>query len=185
MTLNKISRCSNCTLLDPPPPPINFVHNQKFKKKLHQFHYVMIRNMTTFSTIFNKSGIYLGLGQVKTLSGPIAATRKGLALWLHGQLYPCLTYKIIIYIQGFPPPINFVHGSHMYGMNIIEHEAAESGPLACPSRGARSPSLTQPQSSAPLSCSGIFLENDFWTPPQAPPPINVVHGSYRKCLNLT
>ena len=29
---------------------------------------------------------------------------------------------------------------------------------------------------------GIFLENDFWTPP---PPINFVHGSYRKCLNLT
>ena len=31
---------------------------------------------------------------------------------------------------------------------------------------------------------GIFLENNFWTPP--PPPINFVHGSYRKCqLNLT
>ena len=29
---------------------------------------------------------------------------------------------------------------------------------------------------------GIFLENDFWTPP---PLINFVHGSDRKCLNLT
>ena len=29
---------------------------------------------------------------------------------------------------------------------------------------------------------GIFLENDFWTPP---PPINFVHGFDRKCLNLT
>ena len=29
---------------------------------------------------------------------------------------------------------------------------------------------------------GIFLENDFWTPP---PPINFVHGSDRKFLNLT
>ena len=28
---------------------------------------------------------------------------------------------------------------------------------------------------------GIFLENDFWTPP----PINFVHGSDRKCLDLT
>ena len=29
---------------------------------------------------------------------------------------------------------------------------------------------------------GNFLENYFWPPP---PPINFVHGSYRKCLNFT
>ena len=30
---------------------------------------------------------------------------------------------------------------------------------------------------------GIFLENDFWTPPCPPPPNNFVHGSDWKCLN--
>ena len=32
---------------------------------------------------------------------------------------------------------------------------------------------------------GIFLVNDFYTPQAPPPSINFVHGSYRKCLNLT
>ena len=35
-----------------------------------------------------------------------------------------------------------------------------------------------------LSVFGIFLENDFWTPPRAPPPpINFVHGSDRKLVS--
>ena len=38
-----------------------------------------------------------------------------------------------------PPPINFVHGSHKYHIDIISHVAAAPGPLACPSRGAQSP----------------------------------------------
>ena len=36
-----------------------------------------------------------------------------------------------------PPPINFVHGSYMIDMDIIDHVAAALGPLACPSRSAR------------------------------------------------
>ena len=44
-----------------------------------------------------------------------------------------------------PPPINFVHGSHMLHIDIIDHvaavpdllAAAALGPLACPSRSAR------------------------------------------------
>ena len=32
---------------------------------------------------------------------------------------------------------------------------------------------------------GSVLVNDFWTPPTPPPAINFVHGSDRKCLNLT
>ena len=33
--------------------------------------------------------------------------------------------------------INFVHGSYMLDMDIIDHVAAALGPLACPSRSAR------------------------------------------------
>ena len=72
---------------------------------------------------------------------------QGQRRWLVGRaLRP--TDKFIIYTyKDFPSPsINFVHGSHMYGMNIIEHVAAESsplaaalGPLACHSRRARVP----------------------------------------------
>ena len=36
-----------------------------------------------------------------------------------------------------PPPINFVHGSHKYHIDIIGDVAAAPGPLACPSRSAR------------------------------------------------
>ena len=39
--------------------------------------------------------------------------------------------------------------------------------------------------SPPFPVIGIFRENDFWTPPVPPPPINFVHRSDRKCLNLT
>ena len=35
------------------------------------------------------------------------------------------------------------------------------------------------------SYDSIYLENDFWTPQAPPPRINFVHGSYRKCLNLS
>ena len=41
-----------------------------------------------------------------------------------------------------PPPMNFVHGSHNYHNDIIGDVAAELGPLACPSRSARPPSLS-------------------------------------------
>ena len=37
--------------------------------------------------------------------------------------------------------------------------------------------LMQPTGILSVRNGGIFLENDFWT--------NFVHGSYRKCLNLT
>ena len=37
-----------------------------------------------------------------------------------------------------PPPINLVHGSCMLDMDIIVHVAAALGPLAYPSRSARS-----------------------------------------------
>ena len=43
---------------------------------------------------------------------------------------------------GPPPPINFVHGSHMYHVDIIGHVAAAPGPLAFPSRSALPPSLS-------------------------------------------
>ena len=34
--------------------------------------------------------------------------------------------------------------------------------------------------------AGNFLVYDFWTPPAPlPPPINFVHGSDKKCLNLS
>ena len=36
-----------------------------------------------------------------------------------------------------PPPINFVHGSYMFDMDIIDHVAAALGPVACPSRSSR------------------------------------------------
>ena len=36
-----------------------------------------------------------------------------------------------------PPPINFVHGSYMFDMDIIDHVAAALGQLSCPSRSAR------------------------------------------------
>ena len=36
-----------------------------------------------------------------------------------------------------PPPFNFVHGSYMLEMDIIDHVAAALGPLTCPSRSAR------------------------------------------------
>ena len=39
-----------------------------------------------------------------------------------------------------PPPINFVHGSHKYHIDIISHVTAAPRPLACPSRSARPPS---------------------------------------------
>ena len=35
-----------------------------------------------------------------------------------------------------PPPINFVHGFHMYYIDNIGHVAASPGPLACPSLSA-------------------------------------------------
>ena len=35
------------------------------------------------------------------------------------------------------PPINFVHGSRMKHMDIIDHVAAAPGLLACSSRSAR------------------------------------------------
>ena len=41
-----------------------------------------------------------------------------------------------------PPPVNFVHGSYMLDMDIIDHVAAVPGPLACASRGALPPSLS-------------------------------------------
>ena len=41
-----------------------------------------------------------------------------------------------------PPPINFVHGFHMYYIDNIGHVAASPGPLVRPSRGARPPSLS-------------------------------------------
>ena len=48
-----------------------------------------------------------------------------------------------------PPTINFVHGTYKYHIDIISHVAAAPGPLACPSRNARPPSLSQPQRLAP------------------------------------
>ena len=36
-----------------------------------------------------------------------------------------------------PPPFNFVHGSFMLDMDLIDHVAAALGPLACPSRMQR------------------------------------------------
>ena len=36
-----------------------------------------------------------------------------------------------------PPPINFVHGSYMLDIDIIDHVAASLDLLACPSRSAR------------------------------------------------
>ena len=36
-----------------------------------------------------------------------------------------------------PPPINFVHGSHMLHIDVICIMAAAPGPLACPSRSTR------------------------------------------------
>ena len=36
-----------------------------------------------------------------------------------------------------PPPINFVHGSYMFDMDIIDHVAAALSLLACPSRSTR------------------------------------------------
>ena len=50
----------------------------------------------------------------------------------------------------------------MLDMDIIAHVAAALGPLASP--------------------IGNFLVFDFWTPH---PPINFVHGSDKKCLNLS
>ena len=47
-----------------------------------------------------------------------------------------------------PPPMNFVHGSQKYHIDNIGHVAAAPGPLACPGRSARPPSLSQPQRSA-------------------------------------
>ena len=41
-----------------------------------------------------------------------------------------------------PPPINFVHASYNKHMDQVGHVDAEPGPLACPSRGARPPSLS-------------------------------------------
>ena len=41
-----------------------------------------------------------------------------------------------------PPPINFVHATHILHMNKVGHVAAAPGPLACPSRGARPPSMS-------------------------------------------
>ena len=48
-------------------------------------------------------------------------------------------------ISGPPgphPPINFVHGSYMLDMDMIDHVAAALGSLVCPSRSARPPSLS-------------------------------------------
>ena len=39
-----------------------------------------------------------------------------------------------------PPPINFLH-DHIQHMDKVGHVAAAPGPLACPSRGDRPPSL--------------------------------------------
>ena len=36
-----------------------------------------------------------------------------------------------------PLPLNFIHGSYMLDMDMIDHVAAALGPLACPSRSAR------------------------------------------------
>ena len=47
-----------------------------------------------------------------------------------------------------PPLVNILHGSHMLHMEITGHVAVAPGPLACPSRGARPPSLSKPQCSA-------------------------------------
>ena len=41
-----------------------------------------------------------------------------------------------------PPPINFVHASHIQHMDKVGHVAAAPGPLASYSRGARPPSLS-------------------------------------------
>ena len=38
---------------------------------------------------------------------------------------------------GPPPHINFVHGSIMLDMDMIDHVAEALGPLACPSHSAR------------------------------------------------
>jgi len=56
-----------------------------------------------------------------------------------------LKVKVIFLKNEFwtpPPPINFAHGSHMYHIDMIGHVAAAPGPLACPSRGVRSPTLS-------------------------------------------
>ena len=46
-----------------------------------------------------------------------------------------------------PPPFNFVHRSHQH-KDILGHVAAAPGPLAFPNRGARPPTLAEPERSA-------------------------------------
>ena len=93
-----------------------------------------------------------------------------------------------------------IYGDHvftLYKINVFFHVATPPGPLACPSRSARPHSLSLPHRLAPQVCPSCcarprnclklirYIPRErFLDHPPAPPPINFVHESYRKCLNL-
>jgi len=59
---------------------------------------------------------------------------------IKSKLYSILIIQLGNFLENDfapPPPINFVRGSYMLDMDIIDHMAAALGPLACPSRSAR------------------------------------------------
>ena len=112
--VEKKFKSTSIRFLDPPPPPINFVHDLDFNYFQQKIFICIISGLgqvrtiygpsaaartgqwaepcdqdrPLISTTFNKNSLHLGLGQVKTLSGPSAAARTGQGAERHGQDRP-------------------------------------------------------------------------------------------------